>query len=177
MLADSILRLIRIKPESSKILQYGQASLLVFFDKLILLEITMQAIICYLGLVKNKFDNKKEQKKIFFITLSLSISISLILTVILIIDQNIKNYGNYFYCDEQNIRKKIIDIIFDSILLLVNLFCFIFIIATLTENNNDAKKNGANKELGYLYFIVKMYFTFFINIFQFIYNFIFYFLI
>ena len=160
LLFDNILRIIEIP--SRKTLQYIQASLLVFFDKLLLLEITMQAVIFYLGLVKLIVD-KTKIKKIFFITLIISISISLILTAILMIDQDIVNYGNYFYCGSGP-KKKIVDGIFTSILICVNAFCFIFIIATLCENNKDAKKHGLNEELGYLYFLVKMGFTFLINI-------------
>ena len=171
LFADNVLRIITVYSDSSKILQYGQAFLLVFFDRLILLEITMQAVICYLGIVKNKY-YEAHVKKIFFVTLFLSFSISLILAAIFIIDQDIKRYDNYFYCDDQNIRKKIIDTSFDSILLCVNVFCFIIIILTLTENNNDAKKHGASKELGYRYFLVKMYFTFFINILIFVESFL-----
>ena len=139
MLADNILRIITVNHDSSKVLQYGQAFLLVFFDRLILLEITMQAVICYLGIAQNNY-YKDHTKKIFFVTLFLSLSISLILAAIFIFDQDIKKYDNYFYCDDQNIRKRIIDTVFDSILFCANVFCFISIISTLTENNKDAKK-------------------------------------
>lgn len=171
LFVDNVLRIIRIYPESSKILQYGQAFLLVFFDRLILLDITMQAVICYLGIVKIKY-YEKHIKKIFYITQFFSISISLILAMIFIIDQGIKSYGIYFYCDDQNTRKRIIDSIFNSILLCINIFCFIIIIITLTENNNDAKKHGNNKELEYRYFLIKMYFTLFINILIFVESFL-----
>ena len=171
MLADNILRIITVNHDSSKVLQYGQAFLLVFFDRLILLEITMQAVICYLGIAQNNY-YKDHTKKIFFVTLFLSLSISLILAAIFIFDQDIKKYDNYFYCDDQNIRKRIIDTVFDSILLCANVFCFISIISTLTENNKDAKKHEASKELGYQYFLVKMYITFFINIFIFVESFL-----
>ena len=171
MFADNILRIITVNHDSSKVLQYGQAFLLVFFDRLILLEITTQAVICYLGIAQNNY-YKDHTKKIFFVTLFLSLSISLILAAIFIFDQDIKKYDNYFYCDDQNIRKRIIDTAFDSILLCANVFCFISIISTLTENNKDAKKHEASKELGYQYFLVKMYITFFINIFIFVESFL-----
>ena len=90
MFTDNILRIITVNHDSSKVLQYGQAFLLVFFDRLILLEITMQAVICYLGIAQNNY-YKDHTKKIFFVTLFLSLSISPILAAIFIFDQDIKN--------------------------------------------------------------------------------------
>ena len=90
MFTDNILRIITVNHDTSKVLQYGQAFLLVFFDRLILLEITMQAVICYLGIAQNNY-YKDHTKKIFFVTLFLSLSISPILAAIFIFDQDIKN--------------------------------------------------------------------------------------
>ena len=100
---DNILRLI---PMDIFILKHIQAFILTFFDKLILIIITSQALIIYLGVCQTKLYYKKE-KIIFIVSLIIGLVISIVLSILYIIfadkeneDGGITNYNGksmYFY--------------------------------------------------------------------------------
>ena len=79
------------------IMEYAQAFLLVWFDKLILATLSMQALIYYLGVTKTNFYYAHE-KAIFAITFSISLIITLVLSIIYIKLFGLAYYGIYYYC-------------------------------------------------------------------------------
>ena len=125
---DNILRIIPLADENQEKKDFGfiakaEAFLLVWFDKLILATLSMQAVIFFLGVVKTNFYYAHE-KAIFTITFTISLVITSILSGIYIFAFGLTIYGNYYYCDdpEGNI-KKYIDTVFNSIYVLINIVC------------------------------------------------------
>ena len=86
-------------------------------DKLILTTLTAQTFIIYLGVYKTKFYFKNE-RYIFFITLTISFLISSWISVFFII-KDIVNYDMYFYCEGTQ-EKILVDTIFNAIFLFLN---------------------------------------------------------
>ena len=141
ILIDNAFRLVPTKnyPEPIK---YIQASTLTFLDKLLLTTITSQTIILSLGIVKAPFYYKYE-KTIFFSTFIISIVICSLLTSLYILIGGIKNHEeiNHYYYGGFNKFNDIADPIFDSILLLINIYFFmnllIYVFKKMKQASND----------------------------------------
>lgn len=148
--------------------QYTQAFLMTFFDKLLLMTLAMQSLSTFLGIVKKDFYNN-HQKVIFFLLLIFNIASCLAISIILICYGK-KDYEMYSYCtDENNSPKKIIDIILNITLLLINCFCLISsILQTKTNKYNDNLE-----DTDYDRYIKRLIFFLLVNIFIIVESFLF----
>ena len=115
----NIVRVLLIPTSWNKIqiLQYFQAFLLVFFDKFILLTLTVEVFTIYVGIMKTEFYYRHE-KAIFFSTFFGSLGISLAFGGFYLFFGIIK-YGVYYYAKDNDL-KRILDTIFNSVFLLFN---------------------------------------------------------
>ena len=130
MLLDSLLRIIPFSDDDSNIniFEYLQAFLLVFFDKVILAVLTTQTILFYIGVIYTK-TFKNNDKKAFFISFVINIVISSSLAILYIYFGGIRlaSHRRYLYCKPSKL-KEISDPIFNSVYLIANLYCSIFLI-------------------------------------------------
>jgi hypothetical protein len=133
MLLDSLLRIIPFSDDDSNtnIFEYLQAFLLVFFDKVILAVLTTQTILFYIGVIYTK-TFKNNDKKAFFISFVINIVISSSLAILYIYFGGIRlaSHRRYLYCKPSKL-KEISDPIFNSVYLIANLYCSIFLIRYL----------------------------------------------
>ena len=142
ILLDSVVRIIPFtdnNPDNLSFLEYFQAFLLTFFDKVILAAITTQTLFFYLGVIHTKtyFEN---DKKVFFITLVINILICLVLAIIYIAGGIHKVHRRlYFYCDLTEF-KKVSDPIFNTVYLVPNLYCCVVLLMYLFSKIKEVKK-------------------------------------
>ena len=146
ILIDNIIRMIPLalieNGDDYKFLNYSQAFLLVFFDKFLLIILTNQIIIQYLGIMHTNFYFEKE-KYIFIFGTLLSGIISIILAGIFIGEGIVKKPDKfYYYGNNDSEYKKVIDTVYYSILLVINVFCLIIIIINSSTWNKKSKKEG-----------------------------------
>lgn len=157
----SLLRVIPInKDQECSIYEDIEAFFIICFDKLILSTITMQSLIYYLGVVKTQFYFQYE-KKIFFTTLIISLSVSFILAGIYTLAFNTEVVGVYCYCDNAS-GKIIIDVIFNSIFLLLNIFCTLISLIYISQKKREAKA-GLIEDLDYNHHYKRILMMFFLN--------------
>ena len=117
-----------------KILQYFQAFILASLDKFILLVLTSQVFIIYVGIMKTEFYFSQE-KAIFLSSFIISLGISLIIGGLYLLFGIVK-YGIYYYPEGNNI-KTILDTIFNSVFLFFDtLFCVVVIINMIIKNDS-----------------------------------------
>ena len=168
---DNILRLIPTK-NTLTALQYIQAFLLTFLDKLVLTTITSQAIIIYLGVCQTKlyFNN---ERKVYFITVIAGIVIGIIITAIYISfgitnyeDENGENGSIYYYCEGPK-TKQIIDTVFNSFFLALNTICIGLLLLFLSSKTTKASL-GIIEDLDYGHHRTKIVIMFFVNTITFI---------
>lgn len=159
---DNILRL--IPTENVETLQYIQAFILIFFDKLIFCILTVQAIIYYLGVIKTQFYYAND-KIIYIISLIISIVISIILASIYI-SYGKTQYGLYFYSQDSPL-KRVIDPTFIGILIFVNLVCIIILLVYVSGKKREASK-GLIEDLDYGHHFIRILLMFFVNMLTFI---------
>ena len=124
---DNIVRVLLIPKSWNKIqiLQYFQAFILVFLDKFIMLVLTVQIFLIYLGIMKTEFYYQYE-KVLFFSTFFVSLGMSILFGGFYLFFGVVK-YGVYYYAKD-NKTKKIIDTIFNSVFLFFNTFFGVIII-------------------------------------------------
>ena len=159
---DNILRL--IPSEGSEVFQYIQAFILIFFDKLLLCVLTVQAIIYYLGVIKTTLYYAKE-KLIYIISLIASVVISIILASIYISYGKV-SYGIYSYSSDSPL-KRVIDPTFIGILIFVNFFCIIILLVYISGKKREASK-GQIEDLDYGHHFIRILLMFFVNMLTFI---------
>ena len=169
---DNILRLI---PMDIFILKHIQAFILTFFDKLILIIITSQALIIYLGVCQTKLYYKKE-KIIFIVSLIIGLVISIVLSILYIIfadkenaDGGITNYNGesmYFYVSGTDF-KTLSDTIFNGIFLFMNVYFSVVLLIVITKKRKKAKL-GIIEDLDYGHHNLKIVLMFLINSFMFV---------
>lgn len=137
ILIDNILRIIPFnRDDDCNTFEHIEAALLVFFDKLILATISMQALIFYLGVLKNQFYSSNE-KKIFFISLIISLVISGTLGGIYVGLFGAVPAGLYCYCGDDT-KKSIIDSIFNGVYLAINFYCTLIVMLYCWRKKNEA---------------------------------------
>ena len=148
ILVDNIIRVIPLAyilkdGDDYNFLKYGQAFLLIFFDKFFLIILTNQILIQYFGIMHTNFyfDN---EKKIFFIGTGLSAIISIILAAVFIkIGGYVYKEDDLYYYGDNKLSSKITtDTIYYSILLVINVFCLVIIIINSSKWNKKSKKEG-----------------------------------
>ena len=119
-----------------------QGFLLIFTDKFYLIILTNQIIIQYFGIMLTNFYFKKE-RQIFIYGTILSAAISIILAGIFIKDGvEYKDDKLYYYGDNTQKYKIVVDTIYNSILLAINVICLIIIIINSSIYSKIAKISG-----------------------------------
>ena len=164
---DNIIRLIPTV-DAGEVLQYIQAFLLTFLDKLVLTTITSQAIIIYLGVCKTNLYFNHEMS-IYFLTLITGTIVSIIVTSIYI-SFGITNYANpetgdngsiYFYCEGPP-TKIIIDTVFNSVFLFFNILCVGLLLIYISRKKTEANI-GIIEDLDYGHHRTKILLMFIVN--------------
>ena len=157
---DNIFRIIPVYHVEA--LQYVQAYILTLCDKLILTTITSQFIIIYLGVCQTNFYFSNE-RKIYFSTLFIGIIISICISLVYILYSigNLANYVDYYYCKDTQV-KRITDIIFNFILLLINFSLAILVLGYIATKKRDASL-GIIENLDYGHHFLKILFMFLLN--------------
>ena len=146
ILVDNIIRIIPLalyeNDNLNDFLKNAQAFLLIFFDKFFLIILTNQIVIQYFGIMQTNFYFNYE-KKIFIFGTILSAIISIALAWIFIIGgYEYKKDKLYYYGRNDLGYKKVIDTVYYSILLAVNVFCLIIIIINSSVWNKKSKSEG-----------------------------------
>ena len=146
ILIDNIVRIIPLalieKENEYEFWKNAQAFLLIFFDKFFLIILTNQILIQYFGIMHTNFYYKNE-KKIFFIGTILSAIISIVLASIFIKEGRVKKPDKlYYYGNNDSSYKKIIDTVYYSILLVINIFCLVILIINISAWNKKSKDEG-----------------------------------
>ena len=162
---DNIFRIIPIY--NIEALKYAQAYILTLFDKLLLTTITSQCIIIYLGVCHNNFYSLNE-KKIFLSNLITGIIISVIISLLymLVGDKGYAEYTTYFYCKNSDV-KRITDIIFNFILLLINVALTLLLLGYIGVKRKKVSL-GLIEDLDYGHHFTKIILMFLVNILLFI---------
>ena len=144
ILIDSIFRIIPVGDDKTKYkwLQFIQAFILASLDKYILLALTLQVFIIYLGIMKTDF-YYKHKKAIFYITFFTSMGLSFLMGGLFLLG-NVTDYGLYWYTKDNSI-KKIFDNIFNSVFLTLNTFFCIIVIINICIRKEEIEKGMLNE--------------------------------
>ena len=144
ILIDSIFRIIPVGDDKTKYkwLQYIQAFILASLDKYILLDLTLQVFIIYLGIMKTDF-YYKHKKAIFYITFFTSMGLSFLMGGLFLLG-DVTDYGLYWYTKDNSI-KKIFDNIFNSVFLTLNTFFCIIVIINICIRKEEIEKGMLNE--------------------------------
>jgi hypothetical protein len=147
VLANNIFRVIPlvILNNVPDFLKNAQAFLLIFTDKFFLIILTNQIVIQYFGIMQTNFYFKKE-KQIFIYGTILSAMISIALAGVFIKggykDKKEKNDKLYYYGNNDEDYKKIIDTVYNGLLLVINVISLIIIIINSSIKSKLAKSSG-----------------------------------
>ena len=145
ILTNNILRVIPLSMFDESIgsfLKNAQAFLLIFTDKFYLIILTNQIVIQYLGIMHTNFYFKKE-KQIFIYGTILSAMIAIVLAGVFIREGYVyKKDKLYYYGDNNKTYKKIIDTIYNGLLLFINVISLIIIIINSSIRSKLAKSSG-----------------------------------
>ena len=167
---DNIARLINPGKDSDSIGCKIQGFILALFDKLMLTTMTIYSIVAYLGIINLEF-YKGNEKSIFIISTILSFLISLIIAILFILN-GVVVYGDVCYVrssiDETvrnlKVNKEIIDVIVNSILLVVNFYCILRLLIYIIKIILESKKNKEERVLKeYFFFFLKYLIIFILN--------------
>ena len=144
ILIDSIFRIIPVGDDKTKYkwLQFIQAFILASLDKYILLDLTLQVFIIYLGIMKTDF-YYKHKKAIFYITFFTSMGLSFLMGGLFLLG-DVTDYGLYWYTKDNSI-KKIFDNIFNSVFLTLNTFFCIIVIINICIRKEEIEKEMLNE--------------------------------
>ena len=144
ILIDSIFRIIPVGDDKTKYkwLQFIQAFILASLDKYILLDLTLQVFIIYLGIMKTDF-YYKHKKAIFYITFFTSMGLSFLMGGLFLLG-DVTDYGLYWYTKDYSI-KKIFDNIFNSVFLTLNTFFCIIVIINICIRKEEIEKEMLNE--------------------------------
>ena len=144
ILIDSIFRIIPVGDDEKKYkwLQFIQAFILASLDKYILLDLTLQVFIIYLGIMKTDF-YYKHKKAIFYITFFTSMGLSFLMGGLFLL-LGVTDYGLYWYTKDNSI-KKIFDNIFNSVFLTLNTFFCIIVIINICIRKEEIEKGMLNE--------------------------------
>ena len=144
ILIDNIFRIIPVSDDKTKYkwLQFIQAFILASLDKYILLALTLQVFIIYLGIMKTDF-YYKHKKAIFYITFFTSMGLSFLMGGLFLLG-DVTDYGLYWYTKDNSI-KKIFDNIFNSVFLTLNTFFCIIVIINICIRKEEIEKGMLNE--------------------------------
>ena len=150
-----------------------------FSYKIVMTILTNQIIVLYLGIVKTEFYYQKE-KKIFIwgiiISSAVSFIISLIFSILKFFDSKYHEYLNNYKeiqkdlseHNNDNVERRfhaliIIEMVFNGIILLINIFCLAVVLKYLTKKKQEAQI-GLIEDLGYKEYLIRFILMFIINI-------------
>ena len=135
---DNVVRLLLMPKSWSEyeIFRYFQAFILVALDKFILLVLTVQVFIIYVGIMKTEFYFDHE-KAIFLTTFLGSLFLSLLFGGLYLLFGIVK-YGAYYYAKGNN-TKTILDTIFNSVFLFFDTFFCSVIILNMVRKKDKIK--------------------------------------
>ncbi len=175
ILLDCLVRIIPFSDDddsSLNIFEYLQAFLLVFFDKIILAVLTTQIILFYLGVIHTK-TFKNNDKIAFFISFAINIVICSSLSILYVCVGGIRLVDNrrYLYCKSSKL-KDISDPIFDSVYLIANLYCSLFLISYLFRKIKEVEK-GLTEDYDYKHNFKKAIIVTLLNIITFLESYLF----
>ena len=143
ILVDNILRVIPIgRQDHINALSYIQAFILTSLDKYILLALTMQVFIIYLGIMKTNF-YYAHKKAIFYISFFSGLGLSFLIGGLFLMNGLIC-YGLYNYVDDKG-NKGTFDTIFNSVFLGLNTFFCIIIILNICIRKEEIEKEMLNE--------------------------------
>ena len=143
ILVDNILRVIPIgHQEHINALSYIQAFILTSLDKYILLALTMQVFIIYLGIMKTNF-YYAHKKAIFYISFFSGLGLSFLIGGLFLMN-GLTCYGLYNYVDDKG-NKGTFDTIFNSVFLGLNTFFCIIIILNICIRKEEIEKEMLNE--------------------------------
>lgn len=165
ILFDCIFRIIPINYNSDNCIKAEKviAYFIVMFDKLILATLSMQSVIYYLGALKINFYSTYEAI-IFFTTFICSLVISGSLAGLYISD-GFEAYDLYCYSTSTS-RKKTIDTIFNSVYLIINLYCSIVTLRYISRKKQEVE-NGLIDDLNYNHHFNRLLIMLILNVFTF----------
>jgi len=167
---NNIARLINPGENSDNIGCKIQGFILALFDKLMLTTMTIYSIVTYLGIVNLEF-YKENEKRIFIISTILSILISLIIAILFLLN-GVVIYDDVCYVrssiDETvrnlKVNKILIDIIVNSILLVINFYCILHLLIYVFRIMIESKKKNDQIRLkNYCFFFFKYLIIFILN--------------
>ena len=167
---DNIARLINPGKDSDSIGCKIQGFILALFDKLMLTTMTIYSIVAYLGIINLEF-YKGNEKSIFIISTILSFLISLIIAILFILN-GVVVYDDVCYVRSYTdktvpnlkVNKEIIDVIVNSILLVVNFYCILRLLIYIIKIILESKKNNEERVLKeYFFFFLKYLIIFILN--------------
>ena len=143
ILVDNILRVIPIgRQDHINALSYIQAFILTSLDKYILLALTMQVFIIYLGIMKTNF-YYAHKKAIFYISFFSGLGLSFLIGGLFLMN-GLTCYGLYNYVDDKG-NKGTFDTIFNSVFLGLNTFFCIIIILNICIRKEEIEKEMLNE--------------------------------
>ena len=143
ILVDNILRVIPIgRQDHINALSYIQAFILTSLDKYILLALTMQVFIIYLGIMKTNF-YYAHKKAIFYISFFSGLGLSFLIGGLFLMN-GLTCYGLYNYVDDLG-NKGTFDTIFNSVFLGLNTFFCIIIILNICIRKEEIEKEMLNE--------------------------------
>ena len=143
ILVDNILRVIPIgRQDHINALSYIQAFILTSLDKYILLALTMQVFIIYLGIMKTNF-YYAHKKAIFYISFFSGLGLSFLIGGLFLMN-DLTCYGLYNYVKDLG-NKGTFDTIFNSIFLGLNTFFCIIIILNICIRKEEIEKEMLNE--------------------------------
>lgn len=143
ILVDNILRVIPIgRQDHINALSYIQAFILTSLDKYILLALTMQVFIIYLGIMKTNF-YYAHKKAIFYISFFSGLGLSFLIGGLFLLN-GLTCYGLYNYVDDLG-NKGTFDTIFNSVFLGLNTFFCIIIILNICIRKEEIEKEMLNE--------------------------------
>ena len=145
------------------------AFFIVFFDKLILATISMQALIYYFGVLRTTFYMNNE-KTIFYTTLTISLVVSVAISGIYIGVFKTTPFGFYCYSNDTPTRR-IIDDIFNSIYLSISLYSTIIPLMYVGKKKKEVE-SGLIEDLNYSHHFNRLLIIFIINTWTFVESFL-----
>lgn len=161
ILFDNIIRLIPFN-KFPTFFHYLQAFLLVSFDKMILSILSMQIVVIYIIIMWVEIYINHE-KLIFIIGFLVCTVISVVLTTIFIaIPRDVSYSGSYYYCESTHV-KKVLDIAYNCILIIINICCISVVLAYFSKKKKAAEE-GIIEDLGYKKQYIRFLLIFFTNI-------------
>lgn len=159
LLLNNLIRIIPLYLSGDNFSKYIQGFLLIFLDKLFLIILTIQIIIQYIGIMHTIF-YYSHQKIIFLIGYLISIIISLILASIFITDGvSRKDDKLYYYGNNKGDFKKIMDTIYDGILLFINVVLIIIILINsfISKQRATSEDQFNNYEYNFIQSLIKFF--------------------